>query len=372
MASARLQPLEGLRILTLAHLYPGPFATMMLADLGADVIIVEGPETPDRTRRYPGHFEALNRNKRAVSIDLKADEGRETFLRLVQTADALLEGFRPGVMERLGLGPEQLRARNGNLVVVSISGYGQTGPMARHGAHDLSLQGVAGMLRIPLGEEAGHPLPPFVLADIAAANAAALAVVAALLQRERTSHASTVDVSMLDSLVAWMAPALVPALNGLAPARLPPTDPGYGVFITADRQQITLSISGEDHLWRALCDLLGLAQHAQWTEKERIDRRDVVQRDLRAAVSTRDAGWLEAQLEAAKVPFGRVRSLPDVAHDPQVIARGLIVDYGHPGAPPVRYVRQPLVFDGECTTVHRRAPGLGEHNAAILGELRGQ
>ncbi|SFB89337.1 formyl-CoA transferase [Polaromonas sp. OV174] len=360
-------PLTGFRILTLAHLYPGPFATMLLADLGADVVIVEGPGSPDRTRRFPGHFEALNRNKRAVAIDLKDPVGREAFLRLVETADVVLEGFRPGVMARLGLAAEQLKERNPRLICVSLSGYGQTGPMASHGAHDISLQGAAGMLDIPVGEEAQRGLPPFVMADLAAANAAALAITTALVQRERTGHAAEVDVSMLDSIVAWMTPALVPAWNDMKPARLPPTDPGYGVFATRDGQQLTLSISGEDHLWRALCDVVGLPQHRDLSEEERIRDRSRVQAELREAMAVHDADWLEQHLEEQKLPFGPVRSLMAVAQDPQVVARKLVVDFRKNDGSVLRYVRQPLVFDGQYTSVERMAPRLGEHNDELLG-----
>lgn len=359
-------PLEGMRVLTLAHLYPGPFATMLLADLGADVVIVEGPAAPDRSRRHPGHFEALNRNKRAVCIDLKDAAGKEAFLRLVETADAVLEGFRPGVMQRLGLAPEHLRARQPGLICVSISGFGQSGPMATQAAHDLSLQGAAGMLDIPLNEEASTPLPNFVWADIAAANAAALAIVTAWLQRERTGHAATVDVSMMDCLVAWRAPALVPAMNGLKPAGLPPQDPGYGVFATSDGVQLTLSIAGEDHLWQALCAVLNMPQHAALREMERIARRREIQEEMRPVFAARSAAWFDDRLTAAKLPFGIVRSLADVPSDPQVEARRMIVEHQGDDGSTMRYVRQPLVFDGQITGVHRRAPALGEHNAELL------
>jgi len=359
-------PLDGVRILTLAHLYPGPFATMMLADLGADVIIVEGPSSPDRTRRFTGHFEALNRNKRAVAIDLKDPAGREDFLRLVSTADVVLEGFRPGVMERLGLAPLELKKRNERLICVSLSGYGQTGPMAQHAAHDISLQAAAGMLNIPVGQEERVGLPPFVMADLAAANAAALAITTALLQRERTGHAAVVDVSMLDSVVAWMTPALVPEWNGTKPARLPPTDPGYGVFATRDGKQLTLSISGEDHLWKGLCEVLGLNELALMKEEARIEARNSVQPRLRDAIARHDAKWLEHHFETYKLPFGPVRSLKQVPEDPQVAARQLVREFRKPNGEVTRYVRQPLVFDGSFTGVRCPAPALGEHNDELL------
>ena len=360
-------PLAGVRILSLAHLYPGPFATMLLADLGADVIIVEDPRGGDRTRRFPGHFEALNRNKRAIALDLKSRDGNDAFLRLVRTSDVVLEGFRPGVMARLGLDADTLRRHRPDLVFVSISGYGQDGPMHGHGAHDLSLQAAAGMLRVPPGREHETELPSLVLGDIAAATSAALGIVSALYQRRTQDHAPVVDVSMLDCAVAWMAPYLVPHMNGLAGARLPPQDPAYGVFACADGAQITLSLSGEDHLWRSLCGLLGLDDDlARLDEAARIRDRRRIQARLRAVIATRARDELMVDLELARVPHGPVCTLDEVADVPQIRARELIVDHTDPAGGTTRYVRQPLVFDGHRTGVSCRAPRLGEHTEEVL------
>jgi len=364
--SASRGPLSGFRILSLAFLYPGPFATMLLADLGAEVILVESPDGGDRTRRFPGHFEALNRNKRSVALNLKDPDGREAFLKLVATADVVLEGFRPGVMARLKLAPEDLRQYKPDLIFASISSYGQTGPLSLHGAHDLSLQAAAGLLNVPLGREAETPLPPLVLGDIAAANAAAFGIVCALLQRTRTGAGSTLDVSMLDSVVAWMAPQLVPAMNGLKPARLPPTDPGYGVFLSSDGVQFTLSISGEDGLWDALVRIVGLEDLAGQSEEQRIADREAIVPRLRHALASHPVAWLDQQFARHKVPFGPVNKFADVPSDPQVKARGMVVDFDAAEAGTLRYIRQPLVFDGQPTTIHSRAPALGEHTVAVL------
>lgn len=359
--AARL-PLEGLRVLSLAEQYPGPYATLLLADLGADVILVERPGTGDPIRRFPGLFTALHRNKRSVALDLKSEAGRADFLQLVDSADAVLEGFRPGVMARLGLGAEALRARKPGLVFVSISSFGQTGPMLTVAGHDLSIQGVAGMLDVPPGQEAAAPMPKVPLADIASGMFAALGVVTALLARERGGSGSTIDVSMLDSLVSWMTGFLVPAMNGLPQRQLPPADPAYGLFATADGRQITLSIAGEPHMWAELCALLGLEQFAQWPEEELGRRRDEILPLLRAAVARHPHDALCAQLEERRIAFGPVRQLEDVTADPQVAARGMEVQ-----AAGQRYIRQPLLFDGNGGSVRRGTPGLGEHNAELLG-----
>jgi crotonobetainyl-CoA:carnitine CoA-transferase CaiB-like acyl-CoA transferase len=355
-------PLEGLRILSLAEQYPGPYATLLLADLGADVILVERPGSGDPIRRFPGLFTALHRNKRSVTLNLKAPADREEFLRLVDTADAVLEGFRPGVMARLGLAAEQLRARKPGLVFVSISSFGQTGPLATVAGHDLSIQGVAGMLAVPLGQEASHPIPKLPLADLAAGLFAALGIVTALLARERGASGSTIDVSMLDSVVSLMTGFLVPAMNGLPQRQLPPADPAYGVFATADGRQITLSIAGEPHMWSELCALLRLEQYADLSEEELALRREEILPVLRSAVASYPLDTLCAELEARRIAFGPVRRLEDVTADAQIAARGMEVE-----AAGQRFIRQPLLFDGNGGSVRRGPPGLGEHNEQLLG-----
>ena len=366
------QPLAGIRILSMAEQWPGPYATMLLADLGADVILVERPGSGDPGRRFPGLFTALFRNKRSVVLDLKSTEGREDFLRLVDTADVVLEGFRPGVMARLKIGPEELKARKPSLSVASISSVGQTGPMVAVAGHDLSIQGVAGMVDVPLGKESEAPMPMLPLADISSAMFAAFGIVTALFRRERTGGVGTqVDVSMLDSLVSWMTPFIVPAMNGLPIRQLPPLDPAYGVFATKDGKQLTLSIAGEPHMWKELCELLGqgLEQYADWSEEELGLRRQEVLPVLRAALAKHDHDPLCEQLEKRHIAFGPVRKLSEVTGDPQVTARGMEVKVeGRSGAE--RHLLQPVQFDGASGKVSLSAPGLGEHNGEVLGALR--
>ena len=182
--------------------------------------------------------------------------------------------------------------------------------------------------------------------------------------------ASTVDVSMLDCMVSWMAPYLVPAMNGLTPARLPPHDPGYGIFASSDGVQFTLSISGEDHMWDALVRLLGLSGLAGIAEPARVERRAELQSKIREALAARTMAWLTSELAQHKVPFGPVNRLADVVADAQVQSRGLVVELdAGSGQTPRRYVRQPLVFDGQRSGVWRTAPAIGRDNEEILGPL---
>jgi crotonobetainyl-CoA:carnitine CoA-transferase CaiB-like acyl-CoA transferase len=359
-------PLAGVRILSLAEQYPGPFATLLLADLGADVILVERPQGGDPSRRFPGLFSSLNRNKRSVTLDLKSEQGRAEFLRLVDTADVVVEGYRPGVMARLKIDADTLRARKPSLIFVSISSFGQNGPSAAVAGHDLSIQAAVGMVDVPIGQEAQFELPVLPLADISSAMFAALGIVTALFARSGSGRGAQIDVSMLDSLVSWMTPFIVPPMNGMPTRQLPPADPGYGLFETADGRQITLSIAGEDHMWAALCRVLGLDAYAGLREAESCARADEIKPHLRAAIVRWPYDALCERLESERIAFGPVRRLQDVPLDPQIVARRMITEIDGPGGK-LRYVRQPLVIDGEVGAIVRSAPELGQHNAELLG-----
>ncbi len=372
-------PLAGVRILSLAEQYPGPFATMLLADLGADVILVERPNGGDPSRRFPGLFASMNRNKRSVTLDLKSVQGHADFLALVDSADVVVEGYRPGVMDRLKLGADALRARKPSLIFVSISSFGQTGPSVGIAGHDLSIQGAAGMLKIPLGQEATSTLPVLPLGDISSAMFAALGIVTALFDRSKTGMGTAIDVSMLDSLVSWMTPFLVPPMNDLPTRALPPEDPGYGVFATADDRQITLSIAGEDHMWSTLCAVLDLPALAALNEQQRSDQRSDITPLLRSAILRWPCDALCSRLESERIAFGPVLQLHEVLADPQMVARGMTVELhsdrcnSHLSLPsaPCIFVRQPLLMDGMQPEPMLPVPALGQHNVAILGHPHG-
>jgi crotonobetainyl-CoA:carnitine CoA-transferase CaiB-like acyl-CoA transferase len=362
-------PLSGVRILCLAEQWPGPYAGLLLADLGADVILVERPGGGDPSRRFPGLFASLNRNKRSVTLDLKSSQGHASFLELVDTADVVMEGFRPGVMARLKLSAEELRLRKPELVVVSISAFGQNGPLAGVAGHDLSVQAAAGLVQVPKGQEAQAAWSMLPLGDIASAMFAALGVVTALLARKNSGLGSTIDVSMLDSLVSWMTPFLMPPLNKLPTRELPPLDPGYGLFLTADARQITLSIAGEDAMWRALCQILTLPQFADLNEHERSSRNKEIIPMLREAIAQRPFESFYQQLKANSIAFGPVLGLDEVLSDPQMRVRGMqqtlvSADGAH------QYVRQPILMDGQGGSIHRLPPALGQHNDELLGNAK--
>ena len=362
-------PLEGIRILSMAEQYPGPYATMILADLGADVILIERPEGGDPSRRFSGHFEALNRNKKSVAVDLKTQAGRDAVLQLTATADVFMEGFRPGVVARLGLGPKELLAVYPELIYVSISGFGQTGPLSQRAGHDLTIQGAAGLLQTPEDDKTPR-MPALPLADLAAGMFAAIGTLAALIRRQRTKTGGHVDVSMFDALISWMGTRIASSLNELDPAPHPPDDPGYGIFATADGDFLTLSVAGEDHLWTSVCRVLGLDDEAQLVTEAREANSDELTSRLRQRMLKHSTSWLAERFASSGVPFGLVNDATALADDPQVLARGLVVRGTHnAGAGELRYVRQPVQFPGSDTPALNPAPCLGSHTREILSEV---
>lgn len=355
------EPLARLRVLMLAQQFPGPFMGTILADLGADVVIVENPDSGDPTRRFPGCFESLNRNRRAVALDLKSVSGRAALLALAQSADALVEGFRPGVMDRLKLSAAVLHEHNPDLIIVSISAFGQTGPDASAAAHDLAIQARAGLLHDSVSWR--HDLLP--LADISSAMYAVIALLAGLIRRTAGARGCVLDVAMLESLLSWQALHLVPAINNWQPAPYPPRDPGYGVFEVRDGRLLALSIAGEDRQWQRLCESLGMTDLAGLTAQQREVSRDEIATRLRGELSSRGSEICQSLVRAG-VSATWVGSLQDVAHDPQVMSRDLVVPVAeNPGA---LALRQPILFDGQATAVRRMAPRLGQHTREVLME----
>ena len=354
--------LEGIRIVSLAEQYPGPYATLLLADLGADVILVERPGVGDPARQFPAFHAALNRNKRSVALDLKADGDKDRFRDLVVSADVLLEGFRPGTMGRLGLGYEAMASINPGLVYASISGFGQTGPYRNRPAHDLSYQALAGFLH---GQAATRStqLP----SDIAVGDLSS-GMFAALLARTRTGKGTYIDVSMTDGLVSWMSVMVGPAMNEEPLADIA-AEPAYGLFECKDGKLLSLSIAHEDWFWKPLCTLIGMDDVADLKRAQRTQREiELVARIGKAIAAAPRGKWAE-KLDAAGIPWGPVNTIEEVASDPHFIERGLFRNVTEAGGRHRRYVAQPLIFDGHHPGPARGVPALGEHTDEVLSEL---
>ncbi|MBB5626152.1 CaiB/BaiF CoA transferase family protein [Sphaerisporangium krabiense] len=362
-------PLSGVRIVTFAPLYQGPYATTLLADLGADVVTVERPGTGDGARLQGVMFAALNRGKRSVALNLKAPEDQETARRLAGTADVLVEAFRPGTMERYGLGYPRLSAGHPGLVYVSLSGFGQDGPYRDRAGHDLMYQAAAGLLD-GLVDRPGavHPPPELEAGAIVGALYAALGALAGLVGRAATGRGTHVDLSTHEALLSVMSLRLEPVLNGSgAPAPEPGPEPGYGLYRCADRRLIALGIGFEDHFWALLCEATGLTAYAGLTQAERAAQGGTLAGLLSEALSTRTYAHWQELFDRIGVPAGPVHRLREIPDDPHVRARQAIRALN--GGDGRRYVRQPLRFSGYGAPDPAPAPGLGEHTASLLREL---
>jgi len=356
--------LSGVRILCVAGQYPGPFATMTLADLGADVVLVERPQGGDPGRLIPTFFNPLNRNKRSLAIDLKHPSGCEAFKQVAGWADVVLEGYRPGTMKRLGLDYEALRAVNGRLIYASVSGFGQTGPYRDRAAHDLSYQATAGNLFRHARSGKTEIYPDVAAADLLSGSFAAIGILSALYARERTGQGTYIDVSMTDSLIAANAILLAPVLNGREPPNIM-AEPAYGLFKCKDGALISLSNAYEDRFWQALCGVLEMAGVAGLDREQRIARKNALRGELERRFLTRPRSDWEQRFAKADVMFGPVLDLAEAVNDPHHRARGLFTRIeGDPSGE--KFVKQPLQMSGWEGRPTRPVPRLGEHSVEIL------
>jgi len=372
--------LADVRVLDVTQVMAGPYCAMVLADLGATVVKVE-PPSGDSTRQMPGavgsdspSFNAVNRGKRSIVLNLKAREGREIFLRLAAASDILIENYRPGVMTALGLDYATVSALNARIIYASISGYGQTGPHAHKGGFDLVAQGVSGIMSIT-GEPGGAPVKAGVpLTDLGAGLFALVGILAALHARERTGLGQQVDTSLVDAGVAlsvWEATEFfsggnVPTALGSAHRMNAP----YQAIRCADGY-ITIGAANE-RLFRRLCDVLG---HPEWAampefadNASRVRNRAALAERIESVLRDRScAHWL-ALFEANDFPCGPINDYAAVFADPQVQAREMVVSVDHPMLGAVKALGSPIKMSATPPDPSRRAPLLGEHTDEILQE----
>jgi YbgC/YbaW family acyl-CoA thioester hydrolase len=368
--------LTGIRVLDATRYTPGGYCTMLLADAGADVIKVERPADGDSARWTPPPagaqgipFYTVNRNKRSVEIDLASEEGRAAMHRLVQEADVVVESFRPGVAERLAIGPGQLQAVNPSVISCSISGYGQTGPLRGRPGHDVNYMARTGALG--MGRDAdGRPVLPGVwVSDYATGLMAAFAIASALIGRERTGRGEVIDIGMADVVTQWLGDPLAAGLGGAL------TDwpsggraPGYGVYRTADRRFMAVGAE-EPEFWRRLClrlDKPALAESDPMAVGEEGRR---LRAELEEVFASRTRAAWEEVFSDDEVPCDPVLDLEEARAQPQLAAREMLIDMhtlegdriSVPGFP-IKYRRAPCA-------VRRGAPALGEHND-LLGDTR--
>lgn len=380
MLDRETPPLQGIRILDLTRLLPGAYCTQMLADFGAEVIKVEQPGvgdywrwSPPRVKTQSVQFLALNRGKCSITLDLKSEDGRNAFLKLCDTADVVVEGFRPGVMQRLGLGEATLRQRNQKLVVCALTGFGQEGPWSQVAGHDLNYLGMTGLLHLANGSEANPRATGLPIADIGAGALMAIAgILAAVVDAQRTGVGRFVDVSVTDGLLSWIgfitAQWNVPSQRDVrTPFDAPFNKPFYTVYETKDGRHLVLG-AYEEKFWKTLCEVLDIPQWAdrQWASgAEEDELRKVLADTFRT--KTLDQ-WLEI-FGKRDVGLTAVNTVKEALESAHFKARGISIVIDDPNEGPLEHIGNPIRFDRQAFNSLTPAPGLGADNERVLREI---
>ena len=375
-------PLAGVKVVDLTRVMVGPYCTMMLGDLGADVVKIEIPGRGDDTRHWGPPFVdtesvyylSVNRNKRSIALDLKQEAAKEALWRLIDVADVLVENFSPGTLERLGFGYDAVKARRPAIVYAAISGFGQSGPDYQRTAYDLIVQGISGMMSIT-----GHPGSPptrlgVPIADIGGGMFAAYAIVAALFERERSGEGSYVDVSMLGGQVAMLTyQAGLYLSTGATPGQLGNAHPmiaPYDTFRTADGY-VNIAV-GNDSLWARFCtalELTSLLEDERFAHNAgRSQARDALYATLEPRLGTLTTAEVVRRLDAAGVPCGPIRDVAQTMDDDQTQAQDLVLEVTHPRLGALQLSGGPYHFDGEPVRAHLAPPLLGQQTTEILTE----
>ena len=376
-------PLQGCRVVELAHIMAGPVCGLMLADMGAEVIKVEKLAGDDTRRMVPPDIEGeaaafmmMNRNKRGIALDLKNADARAALLRLLDRADVVIENYRKGTMEKLGLGYETLKARNPGLIYCEISGFGRTGPYAERGGFDLIAQGMSGLMSIT-GEGPGRP-PVKVgapVTDITAGILAAMGVSAAYARKLQTGEGQKVDTSLFEAgIVHTYWQSAIAFATGVSPGAMGsahPLNAPYQAFRTADGW-INIGAANQNN-WERLLDILDhreLRDDPRFASNDRrMENREALESELNHVFETRSTeDWLRI-LDQGGLPAGPVLSIREMHEDPQALVRHMIVDTVHPVAGTVKTLGLPVKFSATPGGVRRPAPLLGQHSREILAEI---
>ena len=390
MSSSSQGPLAGVRVVELGQIAAGPFTGSLLADLGADVVKVERPDGGDGMRGWPPlstaagggapyseNFASLNRNKRSVALDLKDPADVERLLKLAGVADVLVENYRPGVLARLGAGYDAVSARNPGIVYCSISGYGQTGPYARKGAFDVTVQGMSGLMSVT-GEPGGGPVKCGVpVGDFCAGLYAAYTIAANLMRTRETGRGAHIDCSMLGSLVG-VAALQTSEYFGTGEAPRPfgsahPRNAPYQAFRASDAHFVIAA--GNDRLFAQVCAAVGrpgLAEDPRFASQPlRAEHQAALAAILGAKFAERTAAeWIE-EMDARGVPCAPINDYPRVFEDPQVAHLGLVHPLALPNGVETRTIGFPVGMSGYAFEIRRAPPALGAHTAEVLQEWLG-
>jgi crotonobetainyl-CoA:carnitine CoA-transferase CaiB-like acyl-CoA transferase len=381
LGGIKMLPLEGVKVIDLTRILSGPYCTMVLADLGAEVIKIEPPSGDDTRGWGPpfikeesAYFLSVNRNKKSISINLKEEKGREIFFKLIKDADVVVENFRPGTLKKLGIGYEELKKHNSSIILASISGFGQTGPFAQKPGYDVLAQGMGGLMSVT-GEQGRPPVKAgYSLADIGAGMWAVIGILSALMEREKSGEGQWIDVSLLDTMIAWQtylagnyfATKQDPQpLGGAHPNIVP-----YQVFKASDGYFI-LAI-GNDQLWKKFVNVMDLPElnnHRFATNADRVRNRDELISLLEETFKWKTVKeWIHL-FENAKIPCGPVNKFSDILNDPHVIEREMVVEKEHSTVGTLKMLGIPVKLSRTPGQIRSAPPLLGEHTETILKSL---
>jgi formyl-CoA transferase len=380
------KPLSDITVLDLSRVLAGPYCSMMLGDLGADVIKVERPRVGDDTRHWgppeaggeAAYYLFVNRNKRSLTVNLKDAEGQALIRKLARKSDIVIENYKVGTLQRLGLGYDDLCKENPGIIYCSITGFGQDGPYKDQPGYDFMIQGMGGVMSFT-GDPEGPPMKVGVaIVDVTTGMFACNAILAALRHREKTGQGQYIDMALLDSVVAWLANV---GSNYLVSGQLPkrygnahPNIVPYQPFLTQDGSYIALAV-GNDLQWQKFCELAALKDLAHdplyATNPERVKNRDALIPKVAEAMLKRPAEEWLAELGKLKIPCGPINTFDKVFADPQVLSRGMVAEVPHPTAGSFKMVASPIKLSQTPCEIVRHPPLLGEHTEEVLHERLG-
>lgn len=377
-------PLKDVKVLDLTRVLAGPYATMILADMGADVLKIEMPKTGDDSRAFgpfieeeSAYFMSINRNKRSMTLNLKTEEGKDILRNLIKDADVIVENYRPGTMEKFGLGYEEIRKINEKIIYAACSGFGHTGPYSKRPAYDAIVQAMGGIMSIT-GEENGEPIRIGAsIGDIVAGIFTATGILTALYNREKTGKGQKVDVAMLDCQVAILENAIARYfVSGEIPKPIGNRHPSITPFESFDTKDGKIMIAiGNDRLWAKFCNITG---REELIEDERFRTnalRTKNHREIKSVVSeilgskTTDY-WLDI-FDKEDIPATRINTIDKVVSNPQVLDRDMIVEIDHPVAGKFKMAGIPIKLSETPGDIRTPAPLLGEHTEDVLKDKLG-
>jgi CoA:oxalate CoA-transferase len=379
-----MKPMANIVVLDLTRVLAGPYCAMVLADYGCDVIKIEPPGQGDDSRAFgpfvgkeSAYFMSLNRNKRSMTLNLKEREAQELFREMVKKADIVLENYRPGTMEKFGLGYEDLKKINPRIIYAACSGFGHTGPYSQKPGYDILAQAMGGIMSIT-GAEGGEPVRVGAsIGDIIAGLFTTIGILMALHHRRLSGEGQKIDVSMLDCQVAVLENAIARYLvSGDVPKPLGTRHPSITPFDAFKSKDGYIILgAGNDRLWEKLCDIIGQPQLKADARFKSNSLRTQNFQELYGYLNTAfqdktTADWI-VTLEAAGIPCGPINTVDKVVADPQIISREMIVETNHPLAGPVKMAGAPIKMSATPGSIDSSAPSLGQHTAEILGELLG-